>query len=119
MNYWNGLDEPGQSTIINDTFSLKLLEITQINECIVKRKFSLKIATTEQLLNLDKQSSGPFEHASGADAEENGGHIVEHLHDFGWEDDTAKQDENQNQNVQILLDHMIAHRDIVKMAAYS
>ena len=87
INYWEDLTEPGQTSDIEGVFNIKLLEVTHINQNVIKRKFELTLTG----LTLTKQSSGPFEWANtdnmGSTEEES--HIIEHLQDCGWEDNTA------------------------------
>lgn len=90
---------------------MKLVEKIHVNENILQRKFELRIA--KDGLGISKQSSGPFEQANVEMIdEEEECLIVEHLHHFGWEDDTAKQDESLLNDVDLIMYRMNAHRDI-------
>ncbi len=40
--------------------------------------------------------------------------IVDHIHNSGWEDDTANKEEYVYADVDLLLSHMIQHRDLTK-----
>ena len=90
LNYWNNLTKIGENSLISEDLMLTLIDYEQINARICKRKFSLKnLSCPDQLLE------------------------VEHVHDFGWEDDTAIQDEAHFGDVDYIIGQMFIHRDIL------
>ena len=67
-------------------------------------KFEMTEVQGDEILS---SNSGPLENQTT--------HVVEHLQDMGWIDNTANQDEDNYSTITKMLDIMQSHRDILKM----
>lgn len=103
-NYWYDLTQIGDKAHIDKEFTLKLLAVEQLSNRLLKRVYELNLTT--DVISTD---SGPLEN------EDRSALVVEHIQDCGWVDDTAENNEEALQTLDILLQKMQDHRDILKM----
>ena len=104
INYWKEAEENGIAEI-GEYFRLKMISKSSLNdERIIHRKFELT------LIQHPKIMVGEFEKAE-SENEELQSLIVDHYHLLGWEDDTAKKEENVFEDVETILEQMLQFRD--------
>lgn len=101
MNYWRDLKEIGQTATIDNTYNLKLISSEKIGRLT---KSSFEVTVVDDILST---GSGPFDPANQKP------HVLDHIWDSGWEDNTAHQDEETFEAVEHILNEMFKHRDIL------
>lgn len=99
-NYWKDAEANGVAEI-GEYFVLKMVSKSTLNEeRIIHRKFELVLIQKQKIM------VGEFEKAE-SENEELQSLIIDHYHLIGWEDDTAKKEENVFVDVETILEKML------------
>lgn len=106
IKYWKEAEEYGIAQI-GDYFRLRMISKTSLNgnERIIHRKFELVLIEKQKIM------VGEFEKAE-SENDELQTLIIDHYNLIGWEDDTAKKEENVFVDVETILDEMLKFRNL-------